>query len=389
MKLAMTANSAAAYAMKQVNPEVVAAYPITPQTEVVEGYSEYVDNGEVDSEFLHVESEHSAMSACIGASAGGGRVMTATSSQGLALMVEMLYVASGMRLPIVMAVATRALSAPINIHGDHSDTMAARDSGWIQLYCKNCQEVYDNMIQAVAIAENKRLPVMVCYDGFTVSHCLTSLNVLEDEYAQSFIGDYKPQYPLLDVEQPISYGPLDLYDYYFEHKRQQSDALDGAKDTILATGEAYKEVSGRKYKLFENYMMDDAEIALVLLGSTASTAEVVVDKVRDKNIKAGLIHVRSFRPFPHRELALALSNVKAVAVLDKAESLGSEGGALGIEIRSALNYLDKSPLMVNLIYGLGGRDTTTGDLRKVFEHLESVKNEKKIEQTLGYIGLRG
>lgn len=389
MEKALTGNSAAAYAMKQINPEVVAAYPITPQTDVVEDYADFVDNGEVDTEFIHVESEHSAMSTCIGAAAAGGRVMTATSSQGLALMIEMLHIASGLRLPIVMAVSNRALSAPLNIHGDQSDSMAARDSGWIQLYCKNCQEVYDNMIQALTIAEATRIPVMVCYDGFSVSHCLTSVDVLQDDKVKAFISDYKPKYSLLDIDNPVSFGPLDLYDYYFEHRRQLSDALDRSKDTILSQGDRFRKKTKRSYGLFDKYKMDDAEVCLILTGSTASTAEVVVDKLREKGIKAGLVHLRTFRPFPYQELALSIAGIKAIAVLDKAESPGSEGGPLGIEVRSAIDFLDlKKPHMVNLIYGLGGRDTTTGDIKKVFEYLESIKNEKRIEETKGYIGLR-
>ncbi|MBI2372348.1 MAG: pyruvate ferredoxin oxidoreductase, partial [Deltaproteobacteria bacterium] len=290
--LALTGNEAAAYAMRQLRPDVVAAYPITPQTDVVQAFATFVHGGVVPTEFVPVESEHSAMSVCVGAAAAGGRVMTASSSQGIALMAEMLLVASGNRLPIVMAVAARSLSAPINIMCDHSDVMLVRDAGWLQLFCTDAQQVYDTTIQAVRIAEHLevRLPVMVCYDGFITSHALTPVEVLEDAEVQAFVGSYRAVAPLLDVEHPVTYGAMDLRDYFFEHKRQQAEAFSRAADVVTEVGAGYGALTGRAYGLLQAHRLEDAELAVVALGSTASTALGVVDDLRGEGERVGLLH---------------------------------------------------------------------------------------------------
>ncbi|MCK4909670.1 MAG: pyruvate ferredoxin oxidoreductase, partial [Planctomycetes bacterium] len=288
---AMTGNNAVAESMRQINPDVVAAYPITPQTELSEEFAEFVANGKVDTEYVTVESEHSAMSACIGASAAGSRVLTATSSAGFALMWEMLPIASGTRTPVIMTVVNRAFSAPINIHCSHDDTMGGRDAGWIQLYSENSQEAYDNMIQAVRIGEDMsvRLPVMVAMDGFIISHAVERLELLDDESVKKFIGPYQSVNPLLDTKKPVTYGALALQDYYMESKWQQSAALLNSKAKILEVAAEYKKLTGRSYGLFENYKLDDAEVAIVIINSAAGVAKMVVDELREKGIKAGVL----------------------------------------------------------------------------------------------------
>ncbi len=383
-------NAAVAYAMKQINPDVVAAYPITPQTDCVERFAEYVSEGLVDSEFITVESEHSAMSACIGAAAAGGRVMTATAANGLALMWEMLYIAASMRLPIVMMVANRALSGNINIHCDHSDTMGARDAGWIHLFSENAQEAYDNTIQAIKIAEDLgvRLPVMVTQDGFIISHAVERVEILEDEEVKNFIGAYQACYPLLDLNNPVTYGPIDLFDYYFEHKRSQIEAIDNCLPVIERVGKEFGELSGRNYELLEGYRLEDAEYAVVALGSTCGTAREAIDSLREKGKKVGLLKMRCFRPFPRESVIEALSPVKGVAVLDRSVSFGGFGGPLFTEVRSALYDAPSRPLIINFFYGLGGRDIYPEDIEKALERTEEVVKAGKIEQHIDYLGLR-
>lgn len=390
-KIAVTGNHAVSAAMRQINPHVVAAYPISPQSEVVEQFSEYVSNGEVTTEFVPVESEHSAMSACIGASAGGARVMTATSSQGLALMWEMLYIAAGSRLPIVMPTVNRALSAPINIHCDHSDTMGARDSGWIQLYCKDAQEAYDTTIQAIRIAEHPevQLPVMVCYDGFIVSHGLTMIETIDDQQVRQFIGQYHPQHSLLDVKRPLTYGPLALFDYYFELKRGQSAAMKPARRVVAEIAKEYTRLSGRSYGMFEEYRMDGAEIAIVVLNSAASTAEVVVDDLRARGIPAGSLRVRCFRPFPADEIVAKIKGLKALCVMDRADSPGALTGPVCNEIRSALYGAAGGPPVLNAIYGLGGRDVTTEQITSVYEKLQDIAATGRVVEPVIWVGVRG
>lgn len=388
--IALTGDEAAAMAMRQISPDVVAAYPITPQTEIVMNFSKFVADGLVDTEMVPVESEHSAMSACVGASAAGARAMTATSANGLALMWEIVYIASSTRLPIVMPVVNRALSAPINIHCDHSDTMGARDSGWIQIYCENGQEVYENIIIAIKIAECKDvlLPVMVCQDGFITGHAVEGIEILDDDIVKKFIGEREPHFPLLDIGHPVTYGPLDLQDYYFEHKRQQAEAMKNARKVIPRVFAEFEKISGRKYDFIEEYRTDNAQIGIVVLNSTAGTTKVVVDRLREKGIKAGLIKLRVFRPFPAEELASALCKFKAVAVLDRSESFADHGGPVFNEIRSALYEAPEKPLVVNYIYGLGGRDINVGQIESVYNDLTNIVRQNKVESLINYLGVR-
>lgn len=388
MRVARTGNEAMAEAMRQINPDVVAAYPITPATEVVQLLSNFVADGLVKTEFVAVESEHSAMSACIGAQAAGVRAMTGTASQGLILMSEMLYIASGLRLPIVMAEVNRAISSPINIHCDHSDTMAVRDSGWIQIYSENAQEAYDNLIQAVRIAEKAMLPVMVTIDGFIISHGMEAIDVLEDEEVTEFIKEYKPAHPLLDVNNPVTVGAIDFTDYFFEHKRQTIEAMQRSKDVIQKVSQEFSKRFGRRYSLFEEYKLDDAEIAIVLIGSAAGTAKVVIDKLRDHGIKVGLLKIRVFRPFPGLELREALKDIMAIAVMDRADGLNTVGGPLYEEIKAILYEVEQRPKIVNYIYGLGGRDTTLRHIEGVFNDLSEVVRTGQIKEPVSYLGVR-
>ncbi|MFW6137561.1 MAG: pyruvate ferredoxin oxidoreductase [Spirochaetota bacterium] len=389
-KIAMTGDETAAYAMKQIEPDVVAAYPITPQTEIVMNYSQYVADGAVKTEMIPVESEHSAMSACVGAAASGARAMTATAANGLALMWEVVYIAASTRLPIVMAIVNRALSAPINIHCDHSDSMGARDSGWIQIYSENNQEVYENMILAPRIAEHPDilLPVMVCQDGFITSHAVEAVATYEDHKVKDFLGTYQPSGTLLDTDRPLTYGPLDLQDYYFEHKRQQSEAMFNALKKIPDVLAEYEKAFGKKMDFVEKYRMEDAEVAVVVLSSAAGTTRTVVDQLRQKGIKAGLLKPRFFRPFPARSIIEALSPVKAAAVLDRAESFSTMGGPLFNEIRSAFYEQDQKPLMANYIYGLGGRETYPYHINSVFEDLLNMAKTGNVENKINYLGVR-
>ena len=388
-QVGLTGNAAVAYAMKQVNPDVFPAYPITPSTAIVEDFSSYVADGEVSTELITVESEHSAMSACIGASAAGARVMTATSSQGLALMWEMLYIASGMRLPIVMADVNRALSAPINIHCDHSDSMGARDSGWIQLYAETVQEAYDNTFMAVRIAEHAkvRLPAMVCLDGFITSHAIENISLLEDQEIRDFVGAYRAENPMLDTDNPVTYGAMTLPDCYIEFKYQQSQAMIRAKDAAVEVMKDFSKRFGREYGLFETYRLEDADTAIVILNSAAGTTKVAIDELRKQGKKVGLLRPRLFRPFPWQEMAAALKGVKAVAVLDRVDSMNAFGGPLFNEVRSALYDLDKRPKIFGRTYGLGGRDYKVKDAVAVFEELSRVVETGKIETLLKYITL--
>lgn len=388
-QVGLTGNAAVAYAMKQVNPDVFPAYPITPSTAIVEDFSSYVADGEVTTELITVESEHSAMSACIGASAAGARVMTATSSQGLALMWEMLYIASGMRLPIVLADVNRALSAPINIHCDHSDSMGARDSGWIQLYAETVQEAYDNTFMAVRIAEHAkvRLPAMVCFDGFITSHAIENISLLEDSEIQEFVGAYRAENPMLDTDNPVTYGAMTLPDAYIDFKYQQSQAMMRAKDAAVEVMKDFGKRFGREYGLFETYRLEDADTAIVILNSAAGTTKVAIDELRKQGKKVGLLRPRLFRPFPWQEMVEALKNVKAVAVLDRADSMNAFGGPLFNEVRSALYDLDKRPKIFGRTYGLGGRDYKVKDAVAVFEELSRVVETGKVETLLKYITL--
>lgn len=389
-KVTLTGNEVVAHGMRQIEPDVVAAYPITPQTDVVQHFSSFVADGAVKTEFVTVESEHSAMSAAIGAANGGARCMTATSSQGLALMWEVVYIAASFRLPIVMAVVNRALSGPINIHCDHSDSMGARDSGWIQLYAENAQEAYDNLIQAIRIGEHPdvRLPVMVCYDGFIISHAAETVDLLADGQVRDFIGPYNPGRHLLDPDHPITVGALALYDSYFEHKRAQAEAMRRALPVIEAVAADYAKLSGRSYSTFEAYKLADAEVAVVVLNSTAGTAKDVVDDLRAGGAKVGLLKPRVFRPLPVSELVAALADKEVVVVLDRADSMNAFGGPLFTDIRAALYDSPKRPLVINYIYGLGGRDTGVDDLAHVFQEGLRLARGGKPELIVNYLGVR-
>ena len=387
----LSGNEAAATAMKQINPDVVAAFPITPSTEIPQYFSTFVSNGSVDTEFVAVESEHSAMSACIGAEAAGGRAMTATSANGLSFMWEMIYIASSMRLPIVMSLVNRAVSGPLNIHNDHSDAMGVRDAGWIMLFSENNQEAYDNLVMAHRIAEHKDvlLPLMVCQDGFITSHSIENIELIEDDLVNNFVGKYEPEHYLLNSKNPISMGPLDLQAYLFEHKKQQAQGMVNAKKVILDVAKDFEKMTGRSYGLFEEYKLDDAEIAIVCMNSTAGTTKYVVDELRARGIKAGLLKVRVFRPFPAEEIAKALSHVKAVAVLDKADSLNACGGALFSDVTSGMQVNKILVPTVNYIYGIGGRDTKSTDIETVFNDLQEIIKTGDIGNPYRYLGLRG
>jgi pyruvate ferredoxin oxidoreductase alpha subunit len=400
--LALNGDEAVALAVKQSDVDVVAAYPITPQTIIVERFSEYVADGEVDTEFVCTESEHSALTACLTASATGVRTFTASASAGLALMHEILYVTSGCRAPVVMAIANRALSAPINIHCDHSDSMVERDSGWIQIYVENSQEAYDSIIQAFRIAENPEvlLPVMVCLDGFFLSHTLENVRVLSDDIVQGFVGLRKiplvashegKKVPFrLDPENPITIGPLDLYDYYFEHKRQQEEAMNHAPQVIKRVHDEYAQLSGRRYGngLIETYELEDAEIAAVCVGSTAGTAKTVVDELRAKGVKAGLLRLRTFRPLPTADVKEALESVRAIAVMDRSNSFGGNGGPVFHEIRHILYDSKTHPHVVNYIYGLGGRDMPQSLIRGIYRDLGEISETDRVESRVHFAGVR-
>lgn len=386
----LSGNEAAAIAMKQINPDVVAAFPITPSTEIPQYFSTYVDNGQVDTVFVPVESEHSAMSAVIGAEAAGARAMTATSANGLSLMWEMIYIASSLRLPIVMSLVNRAVSGPLNIHCDHSDAMGVRDAGWIQLFSETNQEAYDNLVMAHRIAEHKDvlLPLMVCQDGFITSHAIENIELIEDEKVKEFVGTYNPEHYLLDRDNPMAIGPLDLQPFLFEHKAQQGEAMKAAKKVILQVAEDFERMTGRKYGFFEEYWTDDAEVVIVCMNSTAGTAKATVNRLREQGIKAGLVKVRVFRPFPGEELARALSKAKAIAVLDKSDSLNAVGGALYEDVTSAMYVQKLSIPVVNYIYGIGGRDTTVEDIESVYRDLLNIKDSGNMDNPYRYLGLR-
>ena len=385
----MTGDEAVAYAVKQSKVDIVAAYPITPQTIMVERFSKYVADGEVQTEYVCVESEHSAMSACVGASLTGARVFTATSSQGLALMHEMLYIASGLRCPIVMGVANRSLSAPINIHGDHSDMMGSRDSGWVQIYVENGQEAYDWTLMAFKIAEDKnvQLPVSVNLDGFIITHCVEGVDVLQDEAVNQFLQTRKPLF-MLDPEKPITLGALCFTDYYFEFKRQQVEAMQNVGGVLDTVCKEYKGVTRRNYSVLETFGMEDAEAAIICLGSTAGTAREVARKLRAQGKKVGVVKLWLYRPFPTEEINVTLRHVKALAVFDRAISFGAPYGALCSDVVSALHTLEESPRIFNVVYGLGGRDIEPSNIEFVFdEALETARTGVVKEETM-FLGVR-
>lgn len=386
----LNGNQTVGEAARQIDPDVVAAYPITPSTGVVETIAAHKADGRITGEFVCPESEHSAMSVCIGAAAAGGRVMTATASQGLALMWEMLYIAAGLRLPIVAAIANRALSAPLNIHGDHSDAMGARDSGWIQLYAENCQEAYDNVLQAFRIAEHPdvRTPVMVCFDGFIISHAVEQVVVEDDAAVRAFVGEYLAVHPLLDTDHVKTIGPLDFTDYYFEHKRGQIAGIEAAARVVEEVGAEFGRTFGRAYGFLEEYRMEDAEVAVVVMSSAAGTGKDAVDAMREEGLKIGLVKPRLYRPFPAAWLVEALRRTRAVAVLDRASSPGAFGAPLFTELRSAFYDEKERPVVSGYVFGLGGRDIAIEHFREVGSALAGAADTGRAEPVLGYLNLR-
>ena len=389
MIVARTGNEAMAEAMRQINPDVVAAYPITPATEIVQLFSKFVNDGLVDTEFVPVESEHSACSACVGASASGARVMTSTASQGLALMHEILFIAAGLRLPITICLVNRSLSSPINIHCDHSDTMASRDAGWLQIYTENAQEAYDTTIQMVKIAEQALLPGIVSTDAFIISHGMERVELIDDKEVPKFLGERKVNYSLLDVDNPITLGPLDLQDYFFEHKRSEIDAMNNVLPIIEKVQKEFGDKFGRYYPIVDEYKMDDAEVAILVMGSTGGTAKVAVERMREKGKKVGLIRARVYRPFPKDAMTKALSKVKVVGVMDRSDTMSTLGGHLYNDARSILYKSDKQPLMKNYIYGLGGRDISIEEIESIYRQLFDIQKSGEVDKDVVYFGVRG
>ena len=386
----LSGNEAVAEALRQINPDVFPAFPITPSTEIPQYFASFVANGKVDTEFIPVESEHSSMSAAIGASAAGARALTATSSCGLAFMWEELYIAASNRLPLALALVNRALSGPININCDHSDSMGARDSGWIQIYAENNQEAYDNMVQAFRISEHKdvKLPIMICQDGFITSHAVENIELLEDEEVRSFVGEYEPENYLLNPDCPMAVGPYSVTDYYMEAKRNQAEGMRHVEQVVLDVAEEFAQLSGRKYGLFEAYRLEDAERAVVMIGSAAGTTKDAIDRLWEKGEKVGLLKIRLYRPFPADAIAEALKNVKAVAVMDRAEGYSNHGGPLGADVMAALFRARSAALAANIIYGLGGRDVRVEDMEQVFEDLQTMIDQNDAGETYRYMGLR-
>ncbi|MCF0106658.1 MAG: pyruvate ferredoxin oxidoreductase [Holdemanella sp.] len=386
----MSGNEAVSYAIRQINPDVMPAFPITPSTEIPQMVSTYIANGQMDTEFIPVESEHSSMSATIGAEAAGARSLTATSSAGLALMWEELLLAASNRMPLALALVNRTLSGPININCDHTDGMGARDTGWIQIYSENNQEAYDNFVQAYPIAEHKdvHLPIMICQDGFITSHAVENIELLEDEEVKNFVGEYEPEEFLLNVGKPIAVGPYSVSNYAMEARKNQEIAMENARDVILEVAKEFEKLSGRKYGFFEEYRMEDADYVMVIIGSAAGTAKQAVDDLRAQGKKVGVLKLRVFRPFPAKEIAEALKNAKAVAIMDRCESYNANGGPLGMEVIAGLFRNKVMVETVNYIYGLAGRDFTVTDVYDIFGQLEDlVENGTEIEQ-FQYIGLR-
>lgn len=386
----MSGNEAVSYAIRQINPDVMPAFPITPSTEIPQMVSTYIANGEMDTEFIPVESEHSSMSATIGAEAAGARSLTATSSAGLALMWEELLLAASNRMPCALALVNRTLSGPININCDHSDGMGARDTGWIQIYAENNQEAYDNFIQAYPIAEHTdvHLPIMICQDGFITSHAVENIELLEDDEVKNFVGTYEPEEYLLNPGKPISVGPYSVSNYAMEAKKNQEIALENSKAVILEVAKKFEALSGRSYGLFEEYRTEDAEYIMLLIGSAAGTAKAAVDELREQGKKVGVLKLRVFRPFPADEIAHALRHCKAVAIMDRCESYNGNGGPLGSEVTAALFKNRVMITAVNYIYGLAGRDFTVDHVKDIFAEMEDdLKNGRETKQ-YQYVGLR-
>ncbi len=360
-KLALTGGAAAAEALRQIEPDVMPVYPITPQTPIIETYAKFRADGEVETEMIEAESEHSAISAAVGASAAGARTVTATSSQGLALMNEILYIASGLRLPILMVISARALSAPINIHGDHCDVMGCRDAGWIQLFCENPQEVYDKTIIGMKLAERVKFPIMVIMDGFNTSHSVENLEILDKDTVKKFIGEYEPEKSLLNFKDPVTFGPVALQNSYFEFRRDMYEDFENIQTEFEKIAEEYAGISGKSYGVFEKYKTDDAQKILVAMGSVSGTAKDVIDDLRAQGEKVGLLELALFRPFPYEAVKKALDRAKEVIVMDRNLAFGTKQ-VLASEISHAIGKPVKS-----IVYGLGGRDTFKKQIAELLE----------------------
>lgn len=386
----MSGNEAVAYAIRQVNPDVMPAFPITPSTEIPQMVSTYIANGQMDTEFIPVESEHSSMSATIGAEAAGARSLTATSSAGLALMWEELLLAASNRMPCALALVNRTLSGPININCDHSDSMGARDAGWIQIYAETNQEAYDNFIQAYPIAENKKvhLPIMICQDGFITSHAVQNIELLDDDTVRDFVGTYEPEEYLLNPGKPVSVGPYSISGYAMEAKKNQEIAMENSKEVILEVARRFEHISERKYGLFEEYRTEDADYIMLIMGSAAGTAKQACDDLRENGMKAGILKLRVFRPFPAKEIADALRNCKCVAIMDRCESYNGNGGPLSMEVCAALFKHKVSTEAISYIYGLAGRDFTVDHVYDIFNEMDAVIKGGKEPEQYKYIGLR-
>ncbi len=382
--IAINGDAAVAFAWKQIDPDVCAAYPITPQTIIVEKFAEYVADGEVDTEFVCVESEHSALTLCTSSCAAGARTFTATASQGLAYMWEMLPITAAMRTPLVMAVANRAVSGPININNDHGDSMSARDTGWVQLYSENVQEAYDNSIIAPRIAEHPdvQLPVMVNLDGFILTHAIERMTTVDTTDVRKFVGEFKPMYPLLDTKHPSSHGNVEGPDFYFPHKVQTEIGIRNALAVAEEVFADFAKMTGREYHLVEEYMCDDAEYVAVILGSSFGTMKATVDELRSQGIKAGCCMPRVYRPWPEEAIAKVLNGKKAVVVFDKHLSIGAYGPMFP-EVVTAATLNDSMPEMYNVIYGLGGADATLAGFEKMMKDVAAGE-----AQRLTYLGVR-
>ena len=386
----MSGNEAVAEAIRQINPDVMPAFPITPSTEIPQFVSSMIANGQIDTEFIPVESEHSSMSAAIGSEAAGARTLTATSSCGLAFMWEVLYVAASNRLPLMLELVNRALSGPININAEHSDSMGARDSGWLQIYAENNQEAYDNTLQAYRIAEHPdvKLPIMICQDGFITSHAVENIMLLPDGPVKEFVGEYQPEHYLLKEDESMAVGPYAISPYCMEAKRAQAQGMINAKKVILDVAKEFEQLSGRKYGFYEGYQLEDAEYALVAIGSVCGTIKDAIDKLRAEGKKVGLLKIRVFRPFPGEEFAEALKHCKAVGILDRSEGYNSVGGPVGAEVTAAMYRAKCQAETVNIIYGLSGRDVRVSDVERVYEKLEKLASGENVFGHYPYLGLR-
>ena len=385
-----TGNHVAGFGAQAARAEVVAAYPITPQTGIVEIIAELANSGRMRAEYVCVESEHSAMAASIGASASGVRTFTATSSHGLAYMHEMLHWASAARLPIVMAVVNRAIGPPWNILPDLNDSLSQRDTGWLQFYCASHQEIFDTIIQAYKICENSKvlLPAMVCFEGFILSHTNMPFTIPDQEDLDSFLPRYKPGWKL-DVNNPMSHSTLSSSDYYMELRYLIQEAMDNAKESIPAVDKEYADKFGLPYHggLLEEVACDDAETVIVTMGTIGSEAKLAVRKLRDKGHRVGLARIRTFRPFPIEEVREICGRAAAMAVIDRAISFGMEG-QLFTEVQSALCDLKNRPLIMDFVAGIGGRDVTEGDVEAMAMHAERCAEAGQVDQRVTWYGLR-